>query len=47
MAGSIWPISAGAASYFYLKMERDPVSKVLCLLFCVFAALGDGKSPKA
>jgi len=42
MAGSNWSSSEGAASYFYLKMETDPVSEILCLLFCLFEALCDG-----
>jgi hypothetical protein len=47
MTGSNWPISAGAALYFYLKKGRDQISKILCLSFCVFEALGDGQSPEA
>lgn len=42
MAGSKWPSSAGAASYFYLKMEIDPVYEILCLLFCLSEALCGG-----
>jgi hypothetical protein len=42
MAGSNWPSSADAASYFYLKIETDPVSEILCLHFCLFEALCDG-----